>query len=244
MGFAFLLILGLVGLAAAQSGAPETIPVSKKQTAQPKRVAPPPKTAPPPPPPPLLPKKITEVTKITPPKKEARKALIKAAKPVPDKKILEKIKAAKIAPKTPKGEAVLKNMLAMATSSKAPPAQKAMAAQQIKAIIAKPAPQKAAAIKALPAIAKQNIAKSVITAEKTTKPTPDQAAKALQLWTKNGGNQGTAANRSETVKRSQGLMGLAADGIIGPNTRSRASALGFPLALRSAQKPGAVGAWR
>jgi hypothetical protein len=229
-----LLILGLVGLAAAQSALPETIPPPKKKAPLPKTL--PPKKAEPP-------KKVTEVTKITPPKKEARKALIKAAKPLPDKKVIEKIKAAKIAPSTPKGEAVLKNMLALATASKAPPAQKALAAKKIKDIAVKPAPQKAAAIRALPAEAKQTIAKSVVTAEKT-KPTPDQAAKALQLWTKNGGNQGTATNRSETVRKSQQLMGLTADGIIGPNTRARAVALGYPLALRSAQKPGAIGAWR
>jgi hypothetical protein len=189
------------------------------------------------------PKKISEVTKVTPPKVKARKALIKASKPLPEKLAIEKIKAAKIAPTSPKGEQVLKNMLALATKSTASPSQKAATAAKIKEIIVKPAPQKAAAIKALPSIAKQTIAKSVVTAERETKPTPEQAAKALALWTKNGGNQGTSANRSETVRRSQALMGLAADGIIGPMTRERAKELGYILALRSAQKPGAVG-WR
>jgi len=236
MGFAMLLILGLVSLVAAQSAVPETLP-PRKIPPPPKKALPPPKKAPPPP------KKISEVTKVTPPKIKARKALIKAAKPLPEKMMIEKIKSAKIAPTSPKGEQVLKNMLVLASKSKAAPAQKAATAAKIKEIVLKPEPQKAAAIKALPSIAKQTIAKSVVTAERETKPTPEQAAKALALWTKNGGNQGTSANRSETVRRSQALMGLTADGIIGPMTRDRAKELGYILALRSAQKPGAVG-WR
>jgi murein L,D-transpeptidase YcbB/YkuD len=73
-------------------------------------------------------------------------------------------------------------------------------------------------------------------ADVETTVTPAQAARMLQIHTRNGGNQGYRGHPNQTVHNCQGLMGLKADGIIGPKTRARAKELGYPLAPRSAQK--------
>lgn len=153
--------------------------------------------------------------------------------------------ALRIAPADDKARQLMANMIKTATSRTAHPTLKQAAKNQIAAIIAKPKTVRVATINRLPQAAKNQIAKAILKADATTKPTPDQAAKALQLWTKNGGNQGTKNNRSEMVRKSQELMGFtgkSADGIIGPKTRQRAKELGFPLYARAYQKPGAVGA--
>lgn len=68
---------------------------------------------------------------------------------------------------------------------------------------------------------------------------PEEAARVLRAYTVDGGNQGTKANPSAVVRRSQELMqGIAVDGIVGPETRTRAKQLGYVLALRDQQRPG------
>lgn len=185
--------------------------------------------------------KSTSVSIVKPKKKKKKVVKKKAiAKKAKVNKLVNKL-AVKIAPASPKATKLVSNMIKTASSKTASPVLKSAAKKQLKTIIAKPAHIRLATINKLPAVAKAQIAKAIVQAEQTTKPTPDQAAKALQLWTKSGGNQGTKNNRSAMVKNSQALMGLTADGIIGPNTRARAKALGFPLYSRSYQKPGAVG---
>ncbi|UCC72286.1 MAG: hypothetical protein JSV86_18255 [Gemmatimonadota bacterium] len=59
-----------------------------------------------------------------------------------------------------------------------------------------------------------------------------KAAKGLQAYIQKGGNPGTRAKPSASVKVYQALMGgLKADGIVGPKTRARAAALGYPLTI-------------
>lgn len=190
------------------------------------------------------PKKSTSISIIKPRKKKRRVITKRAsARRAKVNKLADKL-ALKIAPATPKARKLVSNMIKTASSRTAHPVLKSAAKKQLKTIIAKPMNVRLATINKLPQQAKIQIAKAIIKADSTTKPTPDQAAKALQLWTKNGGNQGTKNNRSEMVKKSQALMGLSADGIIGPNTRARAKSLGFTLYPRSYQKAGAVGGMR
>lgn len=190
----------------------------------------------------------------TEPKKEPRTTLF-IKKPTKKKlkrrkKLISKtekktaIKKVTAIAQSPRARQALNNLLRVVKSKTVSPAIKAAAEKKVATLIAYPQTVKAASLKTLPTAAKIQIAKAVAKADATTKPTPDQAAKILQIWTKGGGNQGTKTNRSETVKRCQLLMGFTgndADGIIGPKTRARAKALGYTLAPRSAQKPGAVG---
>lgn len=190
--------------------------------------------------------KITISKRRTPTTAKARAAILRRAKVSRVKKILNK-KIEKLAAKgvTPQARKALSNLIQMATNRTTSPTVRAAAKREVKKIVARPASVRAAAINRLPTRAKVALAKAVISAEKTTKVTADQAAKALQLWTRQGGNQGTKYNRSATVKKHQLAMGFTgndADGIIGPKTRTRAKQLGYPLAPRSRQKPGAVGA--
>lgn len=70
----------------------------------------------------------------------------------------------------------------------------------------------------------------------STEMSATEAARLLERWTREGGNQGTGNNPSSVVATYQRAMGLVDDGIVGPATRARARALGFVLAPRSAQK--------
>lgn len=91
----------------------------------------------------------------------------------------------------------------------------------------------------LPPAAKREIVKTVVKAE-TTPPTPQQAAKALQIYTKEGGWQGDKSKPSQVVYDCQKHMGdKGADGIIGQGTRDMARKLGYPLYARSYTAPGA-----
>lgn len=73
-------------------------------------------------------------------------------------------------------------------------------------------------------------------ANASTEMSATEAARLLERWTREGGNQGTGDNPSSVVATYQRAMGLVDDGIVGPTTRARAKALGFVLAPRSAQK--------
>lgn len=193
-------------------------------------------------------KPATTVSIITPAARRlaARRAAIKAKRSRVQKILASKIKKITARPITPQAHTTLGNLILMAANKKIPAVARRAAAKEVKKIIAKPATQRAAAINRLPQQAKIALAKAVIRAETTTKPTASDAAKMLREWTKQGGNQGTRNNRSATVKKYQLLMGFkgaAADGIIGPKTRARAKQLGYTLYSRSRQKPGAVGWW-
>lgn len=156
----------------------------------------------------------------------------------------KRIKQLQAIAKSARARQVLNRLVKTAQNKALPRATRAAALKKVEKIVAKPATLATASPRNLPRPAKAALAAAVAKAEKETKPTPDQAAKILQIWTKGGGNQGTRSNRSATVKRCQLLMGFTgkdADGIIGPKTRSRARALGYTLAPRSAQRPGAVG---
>jgi murein L,D-transpeptidase YcbB/YkuD len=186
-------------------------------------------------------KPTTTVSVRTPPPAVLRaKRAVLQAKKSPVVKAIEKRLAKGLPGVTPDATRTLKNLLTTALDKKTPAPQKAAAQKQIAAIVAQPAALRTAEINKLPVQAKVELAKAVL-ANESTKPSADQAAKSLQVWTKGGGNQGSKTNRSQTVKKAQELMGLTADGIIGPETRTRAAALGYPLAPRASQKPGAVG---
>jgi hypothetical protein len=177
------------------------------------------------------------------PSKKRREKKRRIIKKIEKAKTIKKVTA--IA-KTPKAREALNNLLRVASTSTVPKKIREKAKQRIAEVIAMPQTAKAKSVKNLPEPAKIQIASAIAKADRETKPTPDQAAKILSIWTKGGGNQGTKNNRSETVKRCQILMGFKgkqADGIIGPKTRTRALALGYRLAPRSAQKPGAVGGY-
>lgn len=158
--------------------------------------------------------------------------------------INKRVKRIAAQPVSAKGRQMLSKLIEAATSRRQPRVVRKAAGREIKKITAKPVSARAAAINRLPTRAKTAIAKAVIKADKAPTVTADQAARALRLWTKQGGNQGTRNNRSETVRRHQlamGFTGKDADGIIGPATRKRARSLGYPLYSRRHQKPGAVG---
>lgn len=158
--------------------------------------------------------------------------------------INKRVKSIAAKPVSAQGRKMLANLLKAASDKKQPRVVRKAAGREIKKIVARPVSARAAAINRLPARAKTAIAKSIMKAEKTPTITADQAARALQLWTKQGGNQGTKNNRSATVRKHQlamGFTGSNADGIIGPATRKRARDLGYPLYSRKYQKPGAVG---
>lgn len=174
---------------------------------------------------------------ITAPAAARLAAKQKAIKQAERQRMIEKVTA--IA-RSDRARNALSKLIKIAQTPAVPASVRKAAQQKIDKIIAKPKTAKAAQLRNLPAPAKKALA-AAVAKSKTLKPTPDQAAKILQIWTKGGGNQGTKNNRSETVKRCQALMGLTADGIIGPKTRRRARELGYTLAPRSAQKPGAVG---
>jgi len=181
----------------------------------------------------------------SPKRLRARQVVLARRKPAVQKVLESKIKKVTAQALTPAAQKALGNLIMTAANKKAPAAVRKLAQTQIKKIVAQPASVRAATINALPTQAKTALAKAVINADTTTTPTATDAARSLAEWTKQGGNQGTKNNPSATVKRLQGLMGFTgkdADGIIGPKTRTRAKQLGFTLAARSAQKPGAVGA--
>lgn len=171
------------------------------------------------------------------PAKRRRVARAKAVQVTEKKKRIKKLAAVA---KSARARKALTQLLKAARSRALPKTVRKAAKKKVAKIVAKPAKVRSADVKKLPTPAKVALAGAVAKSEKV-KTTPDQAAKILQIWTKGGGNQGTKNNRSATVKRCQDLMGLTADGIIGPNTRKRAKELGYVLAPRSAQKPGAVG---
>jgi uncharacterized protein (UPF0147 family) len=215
-----LLLIGAVlmlGLAASKAQAKaEPIPAT-----EPKPIKTAPKT------------KIT-IAKPAPARQAARARVAqKAAK----KKTIKRVTA--IA-KSARARQALANLLKISKSTAVPASVRTAAQNQVNKIIAKPATVSTAEVNKLPTAAKIALASAIVKNE-TVKPTASQAAQTLSIWTKGGGNQGTKANRSATVKKCQELMGLTADGIIGPNTRKRAKELGYTLAARSAQKPGAVG---
>lgn len=183
----------------------------------------------------------TKISVRTPPPTalRARKAVLESKKPPVAKVVIRRL--AKGLPGVTKDATItLKNLLSTALDKKTPAPMRAAAQKKIATIAAKPASLRTAEINKLPVEAKVELAKAVIANEE--KPlSADQAAKMLSVWTRGGGNQGTKTNPSATVKKAQDLMGLTADGIIGPQTRARAAELGYRLASRSAQKPGAVG---
>ena len=198
-------------------------------------------------------KKVTARTtkpRITISKRRAPKST-KARRRRPSKRgkkieqILNKrIKRIAAKPITAQGRKILSNLIAAASDRTQPRVVRKAAGREIKKITARPVSARAAAINRLPMRAKTAIAKAVVKAQKKPTVTADQAAKLLQVWTRQGGNQGTRNNRSETVRRHQlamGFTGKNADGIIGPATRKRARSLGYPLYSRKYQKPGAVG---
>lgn len=199
-----------------------------------------PTAAPTPPSKPVAKAPKPKISITTPPKKKqkAKRAIIRAAE---RKKQIKKVKA--IA-RSARAKQVLAALVKTAANKNLPKATRAAALKKVETIVAKPAKITTADPKRLPQPAKAALAAAVVKAQKETKPTADQAAKILQIWTKGGGNQGTKGNPSATVKRCQLLMGFSgtdADGIIGPKTRTRARELGYVLAPRSAQKRGAVG---
>lgn len=217
-----LLLLGAVlmlGLAASKAKA-ETPPAP---TPKPEAKAPKPKVT------------------IKTPSKKKRARRRKVIKKVEAQKRVKQIQAVA---KSARARQAVNQLVKIAQNKALPKTTRAAALKKVEAIVAKPVTLAASDPKNLPKPAKAALAAAVAKAQKETKPTPDQAAKILQIWTKGGGNQGTKNNRSATVKRCQELMGFSgsdADGIIGPATRARAKALGYVLAPRSAQKPGAVG---
>lgn len=188
----------------------------------------------------------TPVRRVTAPrtrvsiKTPTRKRRVMRARAVKRVEKAKTIKRLEAVAKSARARDVVSKLIAIAKSPAVPATVRKAAQKKVNKIIAKPTSVKAAKLKKLPKPAKIAIASAVAKAEKV-KPTPDQAAKILYIWTRGGGNQGTKNNRSATVKNCQALMGLGADGIIGPKTRKRAKELGFILAPRSAQKPGAVG---
>lgn len=194
---------------------------------------------------PALEEKASTVTEIETKKKKKRKKVIKATKTEKEQAVIEKLEETEVTAENPKAQEIVKQLVTTAMSDTASPELKTAAAQKIKEIVVQPTPAaKTEMIESFPAEAKQTVLTSIVEAEKETKPTPDQAAKALYLWCKEGGNQGTKTNRSAFVQKSQELLGFAgsdADGIVGPATRARVKEFGFTLAPRSAQKPGAVG---
>jgi hypothetical protein len=186
---------------------------------------------------PTVPKTTVSVKTPTPKRRVAR---AKAVKRIEKAKTIKRVTA--IA-KSARARDALSKLIKIAKSPAVPATVRQAAQAKVDKIVAKPATVRAANVKQLPQPAKIAIASAVAKADKV-KPTPDQAAKILYIWTKGGGNQGTKNNRSATVKNCQELMGFSgsdADGIIGPKTRKRAKELGYTLAPRSAQKPGAVG---
>lgn len=89
----------------------------------------------------------------------------------------------------------------------------------------------------VPAEAKREIVKTIVKAEQI-KPTPEQAARALAIYTKEGGWQGDKERPSKVVRDCQLHMGIeGADGVIGPGTRARAKSLGALLYRRASQAP-------
>ena len=193
--------------------------------------------APPPTPTPTVPKTTVSVKTPAKARRVARARVVKAAEKA------KTIKRVTAIAKSARARSALSNLIKIAQSPAVPATVRKAAQKKVDKIIAKPATVKAANVKQLPQPAKIALASAVAKAD-TVKPTADQAAKILQIWTRGGGNQGTKNNRSATVKKCQGLMGFTgadADGIIGPKTRKRAKELGYVLAPRSAQKPGAVG---
>lgn len=168
----------------------------------------------------------------------AKKKIIDAAK-TPAQKQIDQTMAKKLPSVTPQAQKVLKGIMQQAADPKTPKPLRDEAKKTLKKIQAVPATQKASEINKLPAKAKQGIATAL--QDTTAQPTPAQAAEALQIWTRNGGNQGNRINPSATVKKNQAFLGLKADGIIGPETRKRCQELGFVLAPRTAQRAGAVG---
>lgn len=120
--------------------------------------------------------------------------------------------------------------------------QKTWWANVLKALAGPPKPVPAGKPKPLPAPAKREIIKKVVKAEETTKPTPEEAARALAIYTKEGGWQGTKDRPSLVVRKAQLHMGVPdaqADGIIGPGTRALAKKYGALLYTRSSQAKGA-----
>lgn len=199
-----------------------------------------PTAAPSPPPEPEVkaPKPTISISTPTAKKRKAKRAIVKALE---RKKQIKQVKA--IA-QSARAKQALNTLVKQAVNKNLPVATRKAAMKKVEAIVAKPARVATADPKNLPAPAKAALAAAVAKAQAETKPTADQAAKILSIWTKGGGNQGTKSNPSATVKRCQLLMGFSgtdADGIIGPKTRTRARELGFVLAPRSAQKAGAVG---
>jgi hypothetical protein len=88
--------------------------------------------------------------------------------------------------------------------------------------------------------ARKEIIKTVVKVDDDTPPTPKQAARALQIYTKEGHWQGDKSRPSKIVRDCQKHMGdPAPDGIVGPGTRARAKDLGYPLYTREQQRPGA-----
>lgn len=172
------------------------------------------------------------------------------------KDLAKKIGKVEVVPHTKKGGKFIRQMIKTAQDMTKPPAiRKAAAKAAQRAATAPPrraTPAELAEARRLLAAraareraelqrkiaAKREISKAVIKAEETTKPTPDQAAKALRLYTRDGGNQGTKAYPSETVRKAQEILGLTPDGIIGPKTRRRCKELGYTLYPRSYQKRG------
>lgn len=93
----------------------------------------------------------------------------------------------------------------------------------------------------LPPATKREIVKEVVKNDESPV-TPQQAAKALQIYTKEGGWQGDKSKPSQVVYDCQRRMGqsrTAADGIIGQGTRTLARNLGSPLYARSYTASGA-----
>ncbi len=176
---------------------------------------------------------------VTTPSATKLKARQKVIRRKARRKAIKKITALA---KSARARQALVNLIKTARSRSVPAATRRAARAKVAKIVAIPKTAKAAQLKKLPQPAKNALA-SAIAQSTTVKPTADQAARILSIWTKGGGNQGTKYNRSATVKRCQTLMGLTADGIIGPATRRRAKELGYTLAPRSAQKPGAVGGY-
>ena len=236
MGAMIFALLGILGLAAAAGTAkaqPTPTPTPTRRptrapTVRPARARP-----------------VSRVRTVRPKRKVRVRRARKISRPLTKraKKAIRKLKTAKIRPGS-SGAAFLKNLFKIAAARRGVqhPLVRKAAKKKIKEIAVKPAPARAEAIKKMPPAAKRKVAEAVVKAETTTPPTPAQAARALQVYTKEGGWQGTKKYRSHMVRNSQDLMGIGpGDGIIGPGTRKRAKELGFPLYRRSHQKPGA---WR
>lgn len=217
-------ILGALGLAAGAATA-QAPPARRRRTTR--RVVRPRST-------------VRRVTPRPAARKATARAIIKRMTPR-ERRLMKKLKGARIRP-TKKGQEVLRRLFALAASKKGTthPLIAKAARRKIKQIAVLPKKERGKYAMKLPSFAKLNIAKTIVKADKVT-PTAAQAARTLQLYTKEGGWQGTKNRRSTVARNSQKYMGLTADGIIGPKTRRRAKALGYPLYSRSHQKPGA---WR